>query len=81
MPAGLVETINERSAAVVARGSVDEQAKALRDQLGPATYDRLVADAKNSRPDLGGAVGDAHALRLLASQGKYLAAYRGGKKS
>jgi hypothetical protein len=75
MPAGLVSTIEERAAAVVARGNVDQQAQALRAQVGDAAYDELVADARHARPELAGVAGDLHALKMLANHGRYLAAY------
>jgi hypothetical protein len=71
MPAGLVSTIDERVAAVEQRGNVESQAKALRDQLGAATYDALVTEARHARAELGGAAADLIALRLLSAQGRY----------
>jgi hypothetical protein len=72
MNPNLAALVDERAAAVT---NVEQAAKVLRTQLGAATYDAMVADARHARSDLAGAAGDVHALRILASHGKYLAAH------
>jgi len=73
MPAGLIETIDARAAAVT---DVKAASEALRQQLGADQYDQLVDQAKIARPTLGAAAADLFSLKMLAANGRYLAAYQ-----
>jgi hypothetical protein len=75
MPEGLRATIAERAAAVVERSNVDQEAKTLRERLGPE-YDVLLDLAKAAGALPAGATADEHSLRILAAQGKYAKAYQ-----